>query len=123
MLGLEALSRGAGHVVFVEKNRLQANQLAKNIRVLQARDCDLVIADSLQWLQQCDQAFDIIFLDPPFHQGLLEESCNLLREHHCIYANSQLYIESEISQAIPFGIAVRKEQIAGKVKFMLVEMI
>ena len=123
MLGLEALSRGAGHVVFVEKNRLQANQLAKNIRVLQARDCDLVIADSLQWLQQCDQAFDIIFLDPPFHQGLLEESCKLLRKHHCIHTNSQLYIESEISQAIPSGIIVRKEQIAGKVKFMLVEMI
>ena len=109
--------------MFVEKDTGLANQLAGNIRDLQAQNYELFNADALQWLQHCKQVFDIVFLDPPFHQGLTEQACDLLRDNRCIHKDSLLYIESELQQPVPRDVTVRKEQRAGKVKFMLVEMV
>jgi len=71
-LGLEALSRGARHLVAVERSPATAAALRRNVDVL--RDClasnvtvDVIRADVLAWLSRVAQApFDVVFADPPY---------------------------------------------------------
>ena len=65
-LGLEALSRGAAHVTFVENNREAAAALTANIEALgMATSTTVIRADARRWLSSTP-AFDIAFLDPPY---------------------------------------------------------
>lgn len=68
-IGLEALSRGAKHITFVEKDRLAAKILTQNIAVLQAQNDTAVIRASVSaWLETAaTPTFDLIFADPPYH--------------------------------------------------------
>lgn len=123
VLGLEALSRGADNVVLVEQDRLLAQQLQDSIDKLQADNAQLVIADAFQWLQSGQQPFDIVFLDPPFQQGLVEESCRRLMDSGAINSGSRIYIEAEPSLNLPDGLEVIRQGKAGKVKFILAAMV
>ena len=65
--GIEAMSRGATRVVFVEKNRRVFKVLQKNIELFAPDQCDLFLTDALQFLIRTkNQYFDIIFADPPY---------------------------------------------------------
>src|SRR5262249_54104128 len=68
-IGLEALSLGAEHVTFVEKDRRAADLLEENINLLEARDeTDIVRADALgpATLARCPKPVDLVFFDPPY---------------------------------------------------------
>ena len=66
-LGIEAMSRGATRVVFVENNRRVFKVLKKNIELFEPDQCDLFLTDALQFLTRAkNQYFDIIFADPPY---------------------------------------------------------
>ena len=75
VLGFEALSRGASHATFVERDARVFTQLAHNAEVLQAGTrAALVNADAARFLlAQPPSAFDIVFLDPPFASALMAE--------------------------------------------------
>ncbi|MBM4226527.1 MAG: 16S rRNA (guanine(966)-N(2))-methyltransferase RsmD [Gammaproteobacteria bacterium] len=75
VLGLEALSRGASHATFVERDTKVFAQLVHNAELLQAGNrASLVNADASQFLlTQSPTAFDIVFLDPPFAGSLMAE--------------------------------------------------
>jgi len=68
-LGLEALSRGASEAVFIEKDRIAAKIIAKNIENLGVEDRAKVIhAGVASWIETADGGnFDLIFADPPYH--------------------------------------------------------
>ena len=66
-LGIEAMSRGATRVVFVEKNRRVFKVLKNNITLFKPEQCELFLTDTLQFLTRAtNQYFDIIFADPPY---------------------------------------------------------
>jgi 16S rRNA (guanine966-N2)-methyltransferase len=68
-MGLEALSRGAERVVFVEKDRRAADLLQKNIDMLEAgEECEVVKSDALgpAAIARCPRPVDLIFFDPPY---------------------------------------------------------
>ena len=66
-VGIEALSRGAGHAVFIEKHFAAANIIRQNLAALQIEDRATVLQRaSLAALGECDA--DIYFLDPPYMQ-------------------------------------------------------
>jgi len=65
-LGLEALSRGASHVTFVEKNAVARAALAHNIRTMQAEDSVHVVKGDATHLPQAPIACGLVFLDPPY---------------------------------------------------------
>ena len=68
-LGIEAMSRGASRVVFVEKNRRVFKVLGKNIELFAADQCELFFTDVLHFLKRAkNQYFDIIFADPPYSE-------------------------------------------------------
>lgn len=70
-LGLEALSRGAKHATFIDKDRIAQKVIAKNIELLGVENRTKLIRSSISgWLGTSDdeqQEFDIIFADPPYH--------------------------------------------------------
>lgn len=68
-LGLEAWSRGAGEVVFVEKNPQHRSLLLRNMTACGVPGSQLLDTDALRYLQRDPPAFDILFADPPFDQG------------------------------------------------------
>ncbi len=66
-LGIEAMSRGATRVVFVENNRCVFKVLKKNIELFEPNQCDLFLTDALQFLTRSkNKYFDVIFADPPY---------------------------------------------------------
>ena len=68
-IGFEALSRGADSVVFVEKDRIAAKIIGKNIETLHAGEgAKLVKAGVASWVQTAEpELFDLIIADPPYH--------------------------------------------------------
>jgi 16S rRNA (guanine966-N2)-methyltransferase len=73
-LGLEALSRGAVHVTFVERGAGALRALEANIRALHAgAHCAVVRTDALKYVDTLDaNSFDIVFADPPYGSGEAE---------------------------------------------------
>lgn len=69
-LGLEALSRGAEHVTFAEKGRVGQGLIGKNIALLGAGEETRVIRQDATRLPDADAPCDLVFLDPPYGQGL-----------------------------------------------------
>jgi 16S rRNA (guanine966-N2)-methyltransferase len=75
-VGLEAVSQGAGEVVFVEGKRLCARVIEKNIESLKPGNCFLYqmgAEQALQTFARQNRVFDLVFLDPPYYHPLRGE--------------------------------------------------
>ena len=97
-LGLEALSRGAGNCVFIDRSSSVCRQIKTNLELLECRQGQVVEADALSWIKQQSNApkpFDLVFVDPPFHRDLAEPACNALESAGLITSGSIIYIETE----------------------------
>lgn len=67
-LGLEALSRGAKHVTFIERDRIAQKIISKNIETLDVKNhTKLINASVSQYFSTTSDKYDIIFADPPYH--------------------------------------------------------
>lgn len=129
VLGFEALSRGAGEVVFIEQNIKTVHKLKENIDMLDAEDATVFRLDALTWLQSSvtdkrhNNKFDLVFLDPPFHTDLLAKSCALLNSSGCLAEDAIIYVEHNIDTDIkvPENWVVLKEKKAGQVAYKLFE--
>ena len=116
-LGFEALSRGASEVVMVEQSAVVARGLTENAQRLGANGATIVNANATQYLHGATRRFDVIFLDPPFNQGLLEQALALLTPWLAI--EGKVYIESELPFAPSPIWKILKQSRAGQVKFQL----
>ncbi|MEQ8953170.1 MAG: 16S rRNA (guanine(966)-N(2))-methyltransferase RsmD, partial [Gammaproteobacteria bacterium] len=97
VLGLEAVSRGASSVILLDRNPRVIAALQDSIALLQLDNAIAIQADAQQWLQQPrsrDQAFDIVFLDPPFSEELLLTTCGLLAQGAWLQSGARIYLES-----------------------------
>ena len=125
-LGLEALSRGAGSAVFVERSPVAARQLASNVDVLDASDAIVLQRDALDFLRgEPERTFDIVFLDPPFAADLLEETCRLLAEREWLAPGARVYLEQDRANpesALPESWQVLRDKTAGNVRYMLAQV-
>lgn len=124
-LGLEALSRGAGEAVFVEKDPRHAAIVAENIAVCGLQTATLRRMDALVFLQQTVQVFDVVFLDPPFGQGLMPRVANLLESRGWLGSDAFVYIEIEADEAarlphvLPPGWILMRSKRSGGVSYNL----
>lgn len=124
-LGLEALSRGAAEVVFVEKSPTANKQLNENIAtLLKGNDkpiTKILTGDTIQSLKQLEGTFNVVFLDPPFHQGLLKDCIEGLHTANLVAEGSWIYIESEQSLTVsaPENWQLHREKKAGQVVYRL----
>jgi 16S rRNA (guanine966-N2)-methyltransferase len=102
-LGLEALSRGARHVTFIERDGVAVRELRARLSEWGAAGAGEVRqADALGYLAGgAAQSFDIVFLDPPFAAGLLGSAAALLSERGWLAPRSLLYLESAARETLP----------------------
>jgi 16S rRNA (guanine966-N2)-methyltransferase len=125
-LGLEALSRGAGEVVFVEKSAVAARTLRANIALLEARGADVHLADALSFLDETGAGtFDIVFLDPPFAADMLEDLCRLIDQASLVGNGSFVYLEDDRARppvVLPERWTLLKSKTAGNVRYALAQV-
>lgn len=114
-LGLEALSRGAQDALFVEGNAKVANTLRTNLLTLDAPG-QVVTRDALALLNDSPQPFDIVFLDPPFRQGLAGNACGLLERLGWLNDEAWIYVETEAALPLesPTTWKLHREVMAGE---------
>ncbi len=123
-LGIEALSRGASEVVFIDSVKQVTRQLEANLSLLQSDAC--VLHNNAQsYLENSNQTFDIIFLDPPFRQNMLPGSLKSILEKNLLKKNGLIYLEYEAEQDFNwnnFGLSPIKETTAGQVTSCLLNL-
>ena len=118
-LGLEALSRGADHVTFVENGRKAQTLVSRNVDTLQvAGQTRLIRRDATRLGPNDGALYDLIFLDPPYGKGLgeraleaaraggwigntalivWEEGVDIILPHWCVKEDSRRYGDTEIT--------------------------
>ena len=121
-LGLEALSRGAGEAVFVDRERAAVEAIRGHLELLGSRGAEAVHADAIAWLQGPPRPFDLVFLDPPFDAGLLPAVCDRLARGW-LKSQALVYMEypADAAPALPADWQVLREGRAGRVGFRLVQ--
>jgi 16S rRNA (guanine966-N2)-methyltransferase len=113
-LGLEALSRGAAHVMFVEKDRRAAAAIEAVTREWGEENARVVCTGALEWLAAhgAEPPFDIVFLDPPYDSNLLEAVADALAGR--LAADARLYLERRARDPLPALPGGWKELRAGR---------
>jgi 16S rRNA (guanine966-N2)-methyltransferase len=100
-LGLEALSRGAAQVTFIERDATAVRALSTLLTEWQAANARVERADALRYLSGDVQPLDIVFLDPPFASQLLSQAAALLDERHWLKAGALIYVECAAREGLP----------------------
>lgn len=121
-LSLEALSRGAAAAVLIERNPLVAIALINQLKKLGTTCGQVITADALEYLNTASRPFDIVFLDPPFHQNWIDRCCRLLAANGWLAPNALLYLETEIVAAalkLPSDFVLMRANRAGQVNYYL----
>ena len=121
-LGLEALSRYATSATLIEMERSVARQLQQNLATLNATQGKVVNDNTLTFLNQSGTPHDIVFVDPPFRKGLLDETLRLLENNGWLADDALIYVESEVENGLPPVPAhwdLHREKVAGQVAYRL----
>ncbi len=101
-LGIEALSRGCGHCVFLETNPSSLSILKKNIEHARQQSVAEVRAqDAFTYLDGLNNKFDIIFLDPPYNKGLLTKSIEMICKKDLLSQGGIIVAECEVGGEVP----------------------
>lgn len=125
-LGFEALSREAADVVLVEKHPAAFAQLQANVAQLQAERAELINRDALLYLKSGVEPFDLIFLDPPFRKGFVDEVMALIIEHSLLKPDGMIYLEYEAEFEPDFSqwqMEVHRQTTAGQVVSVLLKQL
>lgn len=122
-LGLEALSRGAAEVVFVDMERPALDAVNGHLTTLKARGGKTVQADALTWLETPGTPFDIVFLDPPFDAEYLPRVAGLLERGGWLKPDAFIYVEypADHPPQLPAHWTPWRESRAGRVGFGLMQ--
>lgn len=120
VLGFEALSRGASHVVMIEPNSAQARIIKDNADSLKLTHSQLsIINDTAQHaLPTIGMPFDVIFIDPPYALDMWHDIISGIIEHGLYHDNTLCYIESDTALydiLIPFSANLFKSVKVGQI--------
>lgn len=99
-IGIEALSRGAEKAVLVEKNKLAADCIKSNLITTRfTKEARLMIADvfqAIKVLERENNAFDVIFMDPPFDKMIEKEVLKQLKNSSLLHKDTLIIVEAAI---------------------------
>lgn len=117
-LGLEALSRGAAHCTFVERDPVAIKSLEKNIATLNA-DAD-IRRGSAEELGSASQPYDLIVMDPPYGSGLADKILANLENQGWVGSSSWTSVETERDESVRVdGYTAEKVRHFGKAQITL----
>lgn len=124
-LAFEALSRGSVQVTLIEKDAPAARVLTQHAQQLSAVANGIAQVhrtDAIHFLQQeMVQPYDIVFIDPPFGMGLVEQAITLLATRGWLKPTSWVYVETEVelTPSVPAHWQLHREKFAGQVAYRL----
>lgn len=121
-LGFEALSRGAAHVVFVDVEPAVTRYLLERLRDFGCDRGQVVRSDASRYLDGPAQAFDVVFLDPPFDAAVLPDVCRRLERDGWLAPGGFVYLEAPAVAAppdLPAGWTLLRSKRAGEVGYHL----
>jgi len=121
-LGFEAISRGAKQATLIENDAKIVAKLRQQKEQFLAENIEILQLTAMSFLQNNQQQYDVIFLDPPFASSLLEQALTTIIEKQFLSENGFLYLETP-SKKTPLGILktlnCEREKEAGEVRFAL----
>ncbi len=125
-LGIEALSQGASEAIFLDLERRCVAAIRKNLASLGLNPQQKVIlkdsASGINDFYTYKESFDIIFLDPPYHSGLLTKTLQLLEEYDIVaplgYIVTFCYTKDDFVQARK-GFSLIVERKYGQTLFLV----
>ncbi|MDR2690306.1 MAG: 16S rRNA (guanine(966)-N(2))-methyltransferase RsmD [Azoarcus sp.] len=119
ILGFEAASRGAAAVTLVERDPRACAALRRTAETFTDRRLEIICGDALEFLASHSGLFDLVFVDPPYHQGWLDRVTPLL--DRVLRPGGRIYAEAEASlPGLGIWHTVKRGQ-AGQVHFHLME--
>jgi len=127
-LGLEALSRGAKQVVFVDSQKQAIEQIRANTEILDSSNAEFALTEAKIFLKNCSnkKTFDLVFLDPPFHKNLLMDCLLEFEKGGFLTNEAKVYIESEAAldgSKLSSSWQILKSKTAGNVFYYLLCLI
>ena len=119
-LGIEALSRGASRAVFVDRRSDAVKLIRENLALTGLADgAQVVCGDSMGYLASLRERFDLIFLDPPYAEDLLERAIAHVMQFDILAPHGIMIAESPVEKALPGPAApytAAREYRYGKIK-------
>ncbi len=101
LMGFEALSRGAGAVIFVEENRMLAKSIQQNVKRL-GYEAEVICGDARKVIPVLQaEKFDIIFADPPYQSVLALALLRAVGNYELLDADGTLAIEHARGAQLP----------------------
>ncbi|MDD5281534.1 MAG: 16S rRNA (guanine(966)-N(2))-methyltransferase RsmD [Candidatus Omnitrophica bacterium] len=103
-VGFEALSRGVVELTMVECNHNSVLTIKKNIALLKAPGCNLYYLDvekAIKLLARDKKSFDIIFLDPPYHEGMAKKILQTLEGYDILSPNGLIIAQHPKTELLP----------------------
>mgnify|MGYP000704684156 CR=1 FL=1 len=119
-LGIEAISRGALHVSFIDHD---IKLITQNLDLLKNAENFRCLKQDLTKFKGLDEKFDIIFIDPPYHKGMIENLLKNLHEFEMISINGIVVIEYSSNEKIslPSNFHEIKTRKMGEATFSILE--
>ena len=112
-LGIEALSRGARRVVFVENSKRAVEYLKQNIALIDASaECEVVASDVFEYLARPRALFDVVFADPPYDFEVLKRLPTMIFQSGVVSPEGYLIIEHP--QELHFEPSLLWEEVGGE---------
>lgn len=120
-LGIEALSRGAAEVTFVDREPQIGRHITQTLQRLSASGGTVQVEDAVRFLARTPSRFDVVFLDPPFASTLLQGAFEQLSQGW-LADDASVYVENPADAPLPplpAGWTVYRSKQAGQVGYHL----
>lgn len=124
-LGLEAWSRGAASVIFVEKHVKVMKQIEQNVEQLRSDElgeAQVYCADAVRWVREVKSSFDLILADPPYDcTEAFEETLTAIKSASALTADGFVVYEMRSRQEwrLPSGWTVKRDKRYGKTRVLI----
>ena len=117
-IGIEALSRGADKCVFVDNNQKAIDCINENLEFTKLKDDAVVVTrsykDAINDLEQRNEIFDIVFMDPPYDRDLEKNALEQLQKSVIINNDTIIIVEASLDTNFDYldslGYVVYKEK-------------
>ena len=101
-MGIEALSRGAKTVTFLDQRTDAIRLVRENLALCKfSSRANIVQGDALEFLSRTQEIFDFIFLDPPYETGLLKNALECIAKFDILSDHGIILCESSVTEALP----------------------
>lgn len=122
-LSIESISRNAKYVTSLEINRKLFNNIKNCLKLMRINNISVIHTDSINWLRKIScKKYNIVFIDPPFGQGLVQKTITLLENNKWLTNKSYIYIEQEVNNStliVPNCWVLYKKKLSKKVTYQL----